>query len=64
MLSQKNVKTRIVDYYLVSCDNFPILGKNSETPKKEQNVQELTKKLELLSDRDYDFVNRIVSKLK
>ena len=41
-----------------------VLGKNSETSKKERNIQELTKKLELLSDRDYDFVNRIVSKLK
>ncbi|MBP5444435.1 MAG: helix-turn-helix transcriptional regulator [Treponema sp.] len=40
-----------------------VLGQNSETPKKERNIQELTKKLELLSDRDYDFVKRIVSKL-
>ena len=40
-----------------------VLGKNFENPKKERDIKELSKKLESLSDRDYDFVNRIVSKL-
>lgn len=40
-----------------------VLGKNYESPKKERNLQELNKKLESLSDRDYEFINRIVSKL-
>ena len=42
---------------------YLILGKDYEIPRKERNIQELNKKLESLSDRDYDFINRIVNKL-
>ena len=42
---------------------YLILGKDYEIPSKERNIQELNKKLESLSDRDYDFINRIVNKL-
>ncbi|MBO4437761.1 MAG: helix-turn-helix transcriptional regulator [Spirochaetaceae bacterium] len=59
---QAELAVKIAQALNVSVESL-VLGKDFETPKKKRNIQELNKKLESLSDRDYDFVNRIVSKL-
>ena len=59
---QAELAVKIAQALNVSVESL-VLGKDIDNPKKERNIQELTKKLESLSDRDYEFVNRIVNKL-
>lgn len=40
-----------------------VLGKDYDAPKIQRDISDLNKKLEALSDRDYEFVKRIVKKL-
>ena len=40
-----------------------VLGKDYDVPKIQRDIPDLNKKLETLSDRDYEFVKRIVKKL-
>ena len=43
---------------------FLVLGKDLSAPKKTRNIQELSSKLSALSDKDYDFVKRLVNLLE
>ena len=43
---------------------FLVLGKDFSAPKKTRNIQELSSKLSALSDKDYDFVKRLVNLLE
>ncbi|MBR4789524.1 MAG: helix-turn-helix transcriptional regulator [Treponema sp.] len=40
-----------------------VLGKDYDFPKIQRDLPDLNKQLEALSDRDYEFVKRIVKKL-
>ncbi len=56
---QAELAVKIAQALNVSVE-FLVIGKD---PKPQRNVKEIMKKISSLSDRDYDFVRRIVSKL-
>ena len=60
---QAELAVKIAQALNVSVESL-VLGKKFATPKKVRNIQELSSKLSALSDKDYDFVKRIVNLLK
>ena len=60
---QAELAVKIAQALNVSVESL-VLGKKFATPKKDRNIQELSSKLSALSDKDYDFVKRIVNLLK
>ena len=59
---QAELAVKIAQALNVSVESL-VLGHESTTTKIPRNVQELTEKLSSLSDKDYDFVKRIINLL-
>ena len=60
---QAELAVKIAQALNVSVESL-VLGKDYSVSKKPRNVQELSSKLSALSDKDYDFVRRIVNLLE
>ena len=59
---QAEIAVKIAQALNVSVE-YLVLGKDMKPSKSQRNIKELTKKIISLSDRDYDFIKRIVNKL-
>lgn len=59
---QAELAVKIAQALNVSVESL-VLGNESTTSKSPRNIQELTDKLSTLSDKDYDFVKRLVNLL-
>ncbi|MBQ4497092.1 MAG: helix-turn-helix transcriptional regulator [Spirochaetaceae bacterium] len=60
---QAELAVKIAQALNVSVESL-VLGKDFAAPKKARNIQELASKLSALSDKDYDFVKRLVNLLE
>lgn len=59
---QAELAVKIAQALNVSVESL-VLGNENTTSKSPRNIQELTEKLSTLSDKDYDFVKRLVNLL-